>query len=471
MHVAPGMQSSLEECCLAERHHWGSHANPVRSHFLGCVGLLGLVFLLPYRASAYVQSDLQGTWEFSSIASGPGAPWWERGHAVIAPDGSFSAQTSDNGGGTGTILGDFSLSSLGVITRGGQSTFRGALDIGTSVIAATDTWSGVGAGTTELRIGLKQALTYALADLVGTWELNVIASGPGAPWWERGRMTVAADGSVSGTLEDSDGQLDPISGTLGISPAGVITIPGSTTARGVLDAHKSVMAITSTWTGFAAGTVDLSVGVKMAATYSLADLAGTWEVHSLATGPGAPQWTRTHLTIAADGSYSGSFSENNGGAGTSSGTLSMTPAGVITRSGASTARGVLASGKSVMVWTNTWSTGSPGTTEFEVAINTSTGTTDVPTESGLGLRIEPVRPNPIRAGDLTVHFVLPSDAPASLELLDVGGRRLAGCDLGAFGAGRHAQDLGANRRLAPGLYLVRLRQGASTRMAKVVVRE
>jgi len=363
------------------------------------------------------------------------------------------------------------LSALGVVTQVGQSTFRGALDIGTSVIAATDTWSGFAAGTTELKVGVRMAPTYALADLAGEWELNVIASGPGAPWWERGRITVAPNGSMSGTLLDSDGASDPLSGTLAISPAGYITIPGSTTARGVLDVHKTVMALTSTWSGFAAGTVDLSMGVKMAASYTLADLVGTWEVHSLATGPGAPNWSRTHVVFAADGSFSSSYSGSDGGAGTSSGTASITPAGIITRSGVSTGRGVLDAGKSVMVWTSTWSTVSPGTTEFEIALKTSNGVTDVPTEAGLGLSIDPVRPNPIRAGEVTVHFALPDAAPASLDLLDVTGRRLAGREVGSLGAGRHTLDLAEGRRLAPGLYLIRLQQGVSARMTKVVVRD
>ncbi len=315
------------------------------------------------------------------------------------------------------------------------------------------------------------APTYALSDLAGDWELNIIASGPGAPWWERGRVTVAANGSFSGLLAESGGQTDPATGTFSLSPTGVITFSGSANARGALDAHKSVLVMTSTWTGFAAGTVDLAVGVKMAASYTLADLVGTWEVHSLATGPGAPHWTRTHLSVAADGGYVSSNSESNGGSGSSSGTLSISPAGVLTRSESSTARGVLDSGKTAMVWTDVWTTQSPGTTEIEVALKTNIATTDVPVAGGLGLAIAPVHPNPTRAGALTVHFALPTAAPAQIELLDVSGRRVVSRDVGSLGAGRHALDLRAGRPLAPGLYLVRVRQGVSTRATRVVVLE
>lgn len=46
---------------------------------------------------------------------------------------------------------------------------------------------------------------YTLADLSGNWEVNSLASGPGAPWWIRISLNIAADGSFSGTETDSDG--------------------------------------------------------------------------------------------------------------------------------------------------------------------------------------------------------------------------------------------------------------------------
>jgi hypothetical protein len=83
--------------------------------------------------------------------------------------------------------------------------------------------------------------------------------------------------------------------------------------------------------------------------------------------------------------------------------------------------------------------------------------------------LEPVRPNPSRGTALMVRFTLPSAAPAAIDLLDVAGRRITAREVGSLGAGRHALDLGAGRDLAPGLYLVRLRQGADTRVTRVAV--
>ena len=92
-------------------------------------------------------------------------------------------------------------------------------------------------------------------------------------------------------------------------------------------------------------------------------------------------------------------------------------------------------------------------------------------EDNVSFALEPVRPNPSQGGALTVRFTLPDAAAASLELLDVSGRRIATREVGSLGAGPHALDLGEGRHLAPGLYLVRLQQGANTRVTRAAVIE
>ena len=70
---------------------------------------------------------------------------------------------------------------------------------------------------------------------------------------------------------------------------------------------------------------------------------------------------------------------------------------------------------------------------------------------------------------LSVAFTLPTSAPARLELVDVSGRRVAQREVGTLGAGRHALALAADRDVAPGLYLLRLTQGASVRVSRVTL--
>ena len=79
---------------------------------------------------------------------------------------------------------------------------------------------------------------------------------------------------------------------------------------------------------------------------------------------------------------------------------------------------------------------------------------DVPSAYVLTLR--GFVPNPA-VGAPTVAFTLARSGPASLELLDVAGRRMASHEVGSLGPGSHAIRFGGGPALAPGVYLVRLR--------------
>lgn len=93
-------------------------------------------------------------------------------------------------------------------------------------------------------------------------------------------------------------------------------------------------------------------------------------------------------------------------------------------------------------------------------------TVDVPAAPALA--IEAVRPNPSDR-ELWVTFSLPRPTSATLELLDVSGRRVHAQTVS--GAGRQTVDLAAGGRLAPGVYLVRLIQdGHSVVVRASVVR-
>jgi hypothetical protein len=78
------------------------------------------------------------------------------------------------------------------------------------------------------------------------------------------------------------------------------------------------------------------------------------------------------------------------------------------------------------------------------------------------------RPMPAER-NLVVTFSLATEESAVLELLDVSGRRIQRREVGALGAGPHVVSLGEGRRLAGGLYLIRLVQGARSAVIKAVV--
>ena len=74
-----------------------------------------------------------------------------------------------------------------------------------------------------------------------------------------------------------------------------------------------------------------------------------------------------------------------------------------------------------------------------------------------------------RGQRLQVSFSLPKESRAQLELVDVTGRRILDLDVGSLGAGRHRVNLAEGRRVAPGLYWIRLTQGNNRRESRLTV--
>jgi len=78
-------------------------------------------------------------------------------------------------------------------------------------------------------------------------------------------------------------------------------------------------------------------------------------------------------------------------------------------------------------------------------------------------------PNPVR-GTASVTFSLPTSAPARLQMLDVQGRVAWGMDVGNLGSGRHTIKIGSGGvQPRPGVYWLRLSQGARAQIKKIVV--
>lgn len=84
------------------------------------------------------------------------------------------------------------------------------------------------------------------------------------------------------------------------------------------------------------------------------------------------------------------------------------------------------------------------------------------------LAIQSVRPNPA-AYDLWVSFSLPGAAPATLELLDIAGRRVLAREIAPGAAASQLVNLTAGAALRPGLYLVRLTQAGRSVTARAAI--
>jgi len=84
------------------------------------------------------------------------------------------------------------------------------------------------------------------------------------------------------------------------------------------------------------------------------------------------------------------------------------------------------------------------------------------------VQLERIAPNPA-AGAIQVDLALAGAGHASLEIIDLLGRRRAHLDLSGWGAGRHSVRLNADRSLAPGVYLARITEGSHAEARKFVV--
>jgi hypothetical protein len=107
----------------------------------------------------------------------------------------------------------------------------------------------------------------------------------------------------------------------------------------------------------------------------------------------------------------------------------------------------------------------PATSNHVYWQSTFTGVESEP--SAVQLSLERWGANP--QDELVVEFVLPTSAPASLELFDLSGRRLASRVMQGMAPGRHRAQLVAAGELEAGIYFVRLRQGAMSRLLKASV--
>ncbi|MGO9018942.1 MAG: fibronectin type III domain-containing protein [Syntrophobacteraceae bacterium] len=339
-------------------------------------GLLILVFVIclfpvfPLVAEGQTV-NLTGTWNSNGFTTGPSAPWWGRGTVTVASNGTLTFSGTESNGSAYSGSGAFSIASTGIVmTVNGQSeSFLCQTDSDNTVVVCAETWPD---GSSNLLILTNQAASYSLADLAGNWEGNFLSSGPTSAW-TRVSETINPDGTFTGSSTSSDGSSGSISGTLSISSDGVITcVSGSCvdpTYVSFMDAGKTIMVGTS---GAATTAEDatLFVFTKQAASYSLADLVGTWQGDGLVSGPEAPLWENDTLAISTNGTSAFSWTVSSGSSGAGSGTVSISSGGTITVNPdtlSSTSTGVIDANMTVMVFTDTLPDGA--TQEIKIFTN------------------------------------------------------------------------------------------------------
>ncbi len=91
-----------------------------------------------------------------------------------------------------------------------------------------------------------------------------------------------------------------------------------------------------------------------------------------------------------------------------------------------------------------------------------------PGVTGPQFALEGARPNPA-FGSIRVWFSLAGKGRATLEVLDIAGRRVVQREVGSLGAGRHSLSFGPAAGLRPGLYFLRLSAAGRSLTTRVVM--
>jgi hypothetical protein len=95
--------------------------------------------------------------------------------------------------------------------------------------------------------------------------------------------------------------------------------------------------------------------------------------------------------------------------------------------------------------------------------------TGMPGPAAFIFALDGVTPHPARSGSFGIRFRLADRAPATLEIMDVSGRKVIETRVDRLGPGEHVFDVDRVQRLPAGVYLVRLSSGARNATTKAVV--
>jgi hypothetical protein len=243
----------------------------------GDPGTSNLILFIKESEGDYSLADLTGQWEANILVSGADTYNWVRGPIDVDPTGAFTVSLVDSTGLTDTEGDTFAINLEGLITMQNMPTAQCRMDTSKTIVVCTDTDSDDESAI--LLTFVKKAVLYSMDDLIGSWFVNALASGPGAPWWERGPIAIRPDGSFAGKIEDYDGSTYDMSGNAGtftISPDGIVTITRGEEYRCAMNSDKTVFICTGTWVTGDPGTTEMKVLTKLPpCTYTISPLNKT----------------------------------------------------------------------------------------------------------------------------------------------------------------------------------------------------
>lgn len=318
------------------------------------------------KSVAFVSGDLQGTWHYKGIVSGDTSagqlPGWLYGSMMFDSSGNTTFTPIVDSAGTAPYTptaGTASIDPTGIITPTLNNTGRWIMTQNKNMMVSVGT-GALGAATGvrgyNLSFFIKAGNNFTSADLEGSWNIHMLASGNSTAYigWMYGSGTCDINGQLlwnSVTRSDGNSSL-PGAVSMSINSNGIVTSSITPTFHGVMSQDKNAIVGTMNDGG---GGYGLIIFTKAGGSYSLADLQGTWNVNGVVSGA-ASQWQGWYsMNITSDSSGNGnigSYVASPGGTlGVSSLTWTVSPTGVVMFGGGANFHGAMSSDKNMIVGT------------------------------------------------------------------------------------------------------------------------
>jgi hypothetical protein len=355
---------------------------------------------IPWVSGTFLQSDLQGTWRFNALVSGPGAKWM-RGTLAIDASGAVSVGSFLDSSGIGAapagLFGTMSILPDGSVFQDGAADFHGVLsaNLHKDLLVATAS----AGGNSPLMLILQKSvpgISFSAADIKGTGRLvagplslvyHQLSSGAVSEWESAG-CQVGQDQGLTYTslnaasfhpLPGAGAKVVALSitadGTVSETPnAAVAPQPAALITQGVMSADKMTIVGTATdlHGAFILRVIQLihpPATLLTSSSYALAGLAGSYGYHAL-IGGASPRWSYGTQSIAASGALAFSAYLDSSGslAAPVSALLAMDQQGMLTDSADLSYNGQFSYFKDMMVAT---STDSAGISRMSIALRSS----------------------------------------------------------------------------------------------------
>jgi hypothetical protein len=207
------------------------------------------------------------------------------------------------------------------------------------------------------------AETFSPTDFTGTWYAHKVVSGDNPldePRWEYGEITFGNAGNYIATGWNSSGSVPgPTSGSMEISPSGIVTIANEPLIHGIMNEDKNMVVFTD---GKSKGN-GLTIMIKRTTVlpFTTGNLAGTWYGHHVVTGDISngddPRWGYGTVTMTGSGGYTATWTSPTQTNEVTSGTVQIDANGIMHIDNDVLTHGVMNDDKKQIVFTD----GSSGT--------------------------------------------------------------------------------------------------------------